>query len=181
MKLAAAFLICAAFFASSALAQDSYLLNPGDQVLIEVWNEPDMQRSVVIMPDGNMSFPLAGQVKAAGLAPQQLQDAITERLGQYITSPVVTVSVELMTGNTIYVIGQVNTPGAFVMNRDMTALQALSLSGGFTAFADTKKIRIIRSGPSGDEVLRVNYAALSDGDDMTTNHRLVSGDVLVVP
>lgn len=164
-----------------ALGQEAYKLNPGDQVLIEVWNEPDLQRSVMIMPDGNMSFPLAGQVIAAGLTPQQLQDAITQRLSEYITSPVVTVSVEMMAGNTIYVIGQVNAPGAFVMNRDMTALQALSLSGGFTAFANTRNIRIIRSGPDGEQVLRVNYSALSDGNDLQTNHRLISGDVLVVP
>ena len=181
MRLVVAFIACIAIFMPLAYAQGAYLLNPGDQIFIEVWNEPDMQRNVIILPDGNVSFPLAGQIKAAGLSLQELQDSIAEKLGQYINSPVVTVSIAEMAGNTIYVIGQVNAPGAFVMNRPMTALQALSLSGGFTAFADIKRIKIIRKSQGVDQVLRVNYSELSNGDGLESNYALQSGDVLVVP
>lgn len=181
MKLATALIVCAALVTSPVFAQDIYLLNSGDEVFIEVWNEPDMQRTAVIMPDGNLSFPLAGQVQAAGLTAQELQDSVTELLKEYISSPVVTVSITEMLGNTVYVIGQVNTPGAFVMNRPMTALQALSLSGGFTAFASTKQIKIIRGGPDGDQILGVNYSDLADGKNLESNHLLKSGDVIVVP
>lgn len=167
--------------AGIAHGQQTYLLNPGDKVLIEVWNEPDMQRDVLILPDGNISFPLAGQIPAAGTTTQQLQNTITERLSQYLSSPVVTISVTEMTGNSIYLIGQVNSPGVFVMSRPMTALQALSLSGGFTAFAQTKRIKIIRKSPDGEQVLRVNYDDLAGGNNLQTNHLLRSGDVLVVP
>ena len=181
MKTAVLLTVLFSLLASVVAAQDAYYLNPGDRVFIEVWNEPDMQRDVIILPDGSVSFPLAGQVKASGLTPQELQDSITERLGQYISTPVVTVSVSEMLGNAIFVIGQVNQPGAHIMNSPMTALQALSLSGGFTAFANTRSIRIIRKGENGDEVLRVNYSALRDGDNLETNHVLRSGDVLIVP
>ena len=181
MRRIALFVIGVLLAAPASFAQDAYHLNPGDQVFIEVWNEEDMQREVVIMPDGNLSFPLAGQVRAAGLSAQQLQDGITEALSAYISSPVVTVSVTQMLGNTVYVIGQVNTPGVFVMNRPMTALQALSLSGGFTTFADTKRIKIIRGEPGNEQVFRVNYSELSAGDDLEHNRYLESGDVLIVP
>ena len=181
MRLVVAFIACIAIFMPLAYAQDAYLLNPGDQVFIEVWSEPDLQRNTIILPDGNISFPLAGQVNAAGLSLQELQDSIGARLADYITNPVVTVSISEMAGNTIFVIGQVNAPGAFVMSGPMSALQALSLSGGFTAFADTKRIKIIRKLANEDQVLRVNYAELSGGDDLESNHLLQSGDVLVVP
>ena len=174
-------LVVASLLSSVSSAQNAYMLNPGDQVFIEVWNEPDMQRDVIINPDGNLSFPLAGQVKAAGLSAQQLQDSVTEKLKVYISNPVVTVSVTQMNGNTVYVIGQVNTPGEFVMTRNMTALQALSLSGGFTTFADTKNIKIIRKSPDGEISLEVNYSRLEGGDRLESNHILKSGDVLIVP
>ena len=181
MRLVVAFIAYIAIFMPLAYAQGEYLLNPGDQIFIEVWNEPDMQRNVIILPDGNVSFPLAGQIKAAGLNLQELQDSITEGLQQYINSPVVTVSMTEMAGNTVYVIGEVTAPGAFVMNRPMTALQALSLSGGFTAFADRKRIKIIRKSQGVDQVLRVNYSELSNGDGLESIYALQSGDVLVVP
>lgn len=181
MKIAVFFTVFFGLFASVGVAQETYYLNPGDRVFVEVWNEPDMQRDVIILPDGGLSFPLAGQVEAAGLTPQELQDALTERLSQYISTPVVTVSVVEMRGNTVFVIGQVNAPGSFIMNTPMTALQALSLSGGFTPFANTRSIRIIRKGENGNQVLRVNYSALRDGDNLESNHVLLSGDVLIVP
>ena len=181
MKIAVFMAVLLSLLAFNAVAQETYYLNAGDRVFVEVWNEPDMQREVIILPDGYLSFPLAGQVKAAGLTPQQLQSSIAERLGQYISTPVVTVSVIEMTGNSIFVIGQVNAPGSYIMNRQMTALQALSLSGGFTSFANTKSIRIIRKDANGEQVLRVNYSSLRDGNALDTNHVLVSGDVLIVP
>lgn len=181
MKFAALLTALMLCIATSVSAQETYYLNPGDRVLLEVWNEPDLQREVIILPDGYISFPLAGQVEAAGLTAQQLQDSLAELLMQYISTPVVTVSILEMSGNSVYVIGQVNAPGAFVMNRPMTALQALSLSGGFTAFADTKQIKIIRERQGNSVVLRVNYADLSDGDGLESNHLLHSGDVIVVP
>jgi len=177
MKIAAFIMVFCSLLAFNAVAQETYYLNPGDRVFVEVWNEPDMQREVIILPDGFLSFPLAGQVRASGLTPQELQNSIAERLGQFISTPVVTVSVMEMRGNSVFVIGQVNAPGSYIMNRPMTALQALSLSGGFTAFANTRSIRIVR----GDQVLRVNYSALRDGDNLETNHVLLSGDVLIVP
>lgn len=184
MKILAAYFGLAASllgFSFPIFGQEAYSLNAGDQVYIEVWNEPDMQRQAVIMPDGYLSFPLAGQVKAAGSNAQQLQDRISELLSQYIASPLVTVSVTNMAGNTVYVIGQVNAPGVFVMHRPMSALQALSLSGGFTAYADTKRINIIRRVGDEQTVLRVDYSDLRDGQDLETNHLLRSGDVIIVP
>lgn len=181
MKSALVVVLLAVFVCPQLLAQDSYTINPGDRIAIEVWNEPDLQREVTILPDGTLSFPLVGLINAAGLSLQELQNSVANKLGGFITNPVVTVSITEMAGNTIFVIGQVNTPGAFVMTSPMTALQALSLSGGFTTFAETRRIKIIRNTENGQEVLRVNYSDLASGDKLETNHQLISGDVLVVP
>ena len=166
---------------SSVSAAGSYRLNPGDVLQITVWKEEGMQREVMVLPDGNISFPLAGHVKAAGLSPEELQGLLFKRLKKYFADPVITVTVTQLTGNKIFVIGQVRSPGQFLANRPIDVMQALSLAGGLTTFADDA-IKILRRGQNGkQQAINFNYAETSKGRGLERNILLRAGDVVVVP
>ena len=137
-------------FSNILLAQDAgdpsnaYAVLPGDILQISVWKEPDLQLKVLVRPDSAFSFPLAGDISTKGLSVVDLQAKLTQRLRRYISDPVVTVSVSEVLGNKIFVIGQVNKPGGFVVNPRVDVMQALSMAGGLTAFAATNDIKILR-------------------------------------
>ena len=106
-----------AFFGGDARAQDArYTIKPGDVLSISVWKEPELRGPVLVRPDGGFSFPLVGEVDARGKTSAELQQVVLERLKKYISDPVVTVSVQEVKGNKVFVIGQVNKPGEFVVN-----------------------------------------------------------------
>ena len=170
-------------FVSPVNAQQlpDYQLHPGDEVEVSVWKEVDLQRKVIIQPDGKFSFPLTGEVTAAGRTVSAVKSEIETKLKAYIPEPVVTVTVTGIAGNQIYVIGQVNKPGAYVMNPQFSILQALSLAGGMTPFAATDDIIVIRGGKDGQRVLQFQYSDVSKGRNLEQNVTLQSGDVVVVP
>ena len=165
-----------------AVAAEAYRLNPGDVLQISVWKEEGMQRDVLVLPDGTISFPLAGHIQAAGRSPQELQNILIDRLKKYFAGPVITVSVMQLTGNKIFVIGQVRAPGQFLANRPIDVMQALSLAGGLTTFADEDAIKILRRANDGQQkAISFNYADISKGRSLNRNIVLRSGDVVVVP
>jgi polysaccharide biosynthesis/export protein len=159
----------------------NYLLNPGDELEIDVWREEDLQRTVLVRPDGKFTFPLAGEVVAADRTPAQVQAEITQKLRNYIPEAVVTVTVVGIGGNQIYVIGQVGNPGAFIMNPKINVLQALSLAGGMTAFASQNNIIILRSRGGEQETLEFRYDDIARGRNLDQNVFLEAGDVIIVP
>ena len=161
--------------------ESGYLVKPGDILRISVWGEPELQDSVLVTPDGTFSFPLVGHVDAKEKTAAQLQETVRQGLSKYISEPAVTVSLQEINGNSIYVIGQVKQPGAFVMTRDLDVMQALSMAGGATPFAELNNILILRRGPAGQVALPFRYAEVSKGRDLAQNIRLKSGDVVVVP
>jgi polysaccharide export outer membrane protein len=166
----------------AAWAQEAgYAVKPGDGLDVSVWKEPDLQRPVLVTPDGSFSFPLVGQVDARGKTVTDLQQVITERLSKYISDPVVTVSVREIRGNKVYVIGQVNRPGEFIVNPRVDVMQALSMAGGTTAFAALDDIRILRRTDAKQESLEFDYNAVARGKDLTQNIELRAGDIVVVP
>ncbi len=174
--------ISVALFMTGAQAAEPYKLNPGDVLEISVWKEEGMQRQVAVLPDGNIAFPLAGHVKAAGMTPEQLKTVLQKRLKNYFADPVLTVSVLQVTGNKIYVIGQVRAPGEFPANRPVDVMQALSLAGGLTTFAAQDEIRILRRDATGKQrALKFSYSDVSKGKALGSNIVLRSGDVVVVP
>ncbi|HZD53813.1 MAG TPA: polysaccharide biosynthesis/export family protein, partial [Woeseiaceae bacterium] len=124
--------------------QAGYRVNAGDRLDISVWKEPDLQRQVLVRPDGAFSFPLAGQIMAQGRTVTEIREELESRLAKYIPDLVSTVTVVDVNGNRIFVIGQVNTPGSFVMNPVLDVMQALSMAGGMTPFASLKNIRVLR-------------------------------------
>lgn len=185
-------LLVAAFLATlplAAMAQDqaapladasSYTLNAGDVLDISVWREDDLQRQVLVLPDGTISFPLAGQIDAAGRTTEDVQLTISERLEKYIPGAVVTVSVLNVSGNKVYVIGAVNNPGEFQVTRSIDVMQALSLAGGLTPFAGEDSIRILRRENGTDVSYPFHYSDVKNGENLGMNIQLKSGDVIVV-
>lgn len=163
------------------IAQEpGYQLNPGDVLIISVWKEQDLQREVLVLPDGHISFPLAGHLIAAGRTAQELQNELTQRLQKYIPDAVVTVSVKEPIGNKVYVLGAVNKPGEFLVTRPITVMQALSLAGGLTPFGSESRINIIRHEGTKEIAIPFEYAAVKDGENLDSNIVLKSGDVVVV-
>jgi polysaccharide biosynthesis/export protein len=159
-----------------------YTVKPGDTLLVSVWKEPELQRPVLIEPDGTFSFPLCGQIDAHDKTVGQLQQEISSHLSRFITDPVVTVSLQQIKGNRVYVIGQVKNPGAFVVNPRVDVIQALSMAGGTTPFASLGGIKVIRRTASGaQQALPFNYNDVVHGDDLSQNIMLQAGDVVVVP
>ena len=157
--------------AQSPEFERDYRISAEDVLEISVWKEPDLQREVTVRPDGGVSFPLAGNILAAGLTPKELEASITKLLVAYIPDAVVSVSVIDIQGLRVYVSGKVQNPGQFVVGRYVDVLQALTLAGGLTPFADEKNIQVIRHTPNGDQVFKFNYAQVKKGKKIAAEHR----------
>jgi polysaccharide export outer membrane protein len=160
---------------------DSYAVKPGDMLLVSVWKEPDLQGPVLIRPDGRFTIPLVGEVDARGKSVTDLQKIVTERLVKYIADPVVSISVQEVRGNKVYVIGQVTKPGEFVVNPQVDVMQALSMAGGATAFASLGEIKVLRRSGATQQALRFDYTEVLKGRRLEQNVVLQAGDVVVVP
>ncbi|MDR2214530.1 MAG: polysaccharide biosynthesis/export family protein [Nevskiaceae bacterium] len=190
--LLAGFLIFALAFlgATSGFAQDappippdaSYLIEPGDVLVVSVWREPDLTSEVTVRPDGQVSLPLAGEVQAAGGTVEDLRKAVDARLREkYLPDPVVTVSVKAVTGSRIYVMGKVNRPGEFLLSRPIDVMQALALAGGSTPYANMNGIQILRRSGDTQVSLPFRYDEVMRGQRLHQNILLQSGDTVVVP
>ena len=161
--------------------EQTYVIGPGDVLNISVWKEEGMQQEVLVKPDGGITFPLAGDINVTGMSTAELKDVLTEKLKRYIPSPVVTVSVLKSVSNKIYVVGKVNRPGEFVATHYMDVLQALSLAGGLTPYADSDEIKIMRRTGDTRQVFEFDYDEVVSGDSLDMNIILKAGDTVVVP
>ena len=162
-------------------AQPAYQLNPGDTLLVSVWREDALQKEVRVLPDGSVTFPLAGRVEVSGVDSVEAAKRIALALKEYIPDPNVTVVITNIAGNQAYVVGKVPKPGPIVMSGPLTVLQALSMSGGLDKFADESEIKVVRGQLESQEIFPVRYKELISGSDMSTNHLLKAGDTLIVP
>ena len=183
-------LITVLFFATASFAQN-YILKPGDVLNIEVIEDSSLNRSVLVLPDGSITFPFAGSIRAAGRTVTQVQNAIRNALApNFAATPTVFASVnqlspDAMDGEliTIFVVGEVNAPGPKEIELGTTFLQALSQTGGFTPFAAQKRVQLRRADPAtGQEaVFTFNFRAVGDGARISGNSTLRDGDVILVP
>ena len=165
-----------------AAATPGYQIQPGDLLQISVWHEEDLKLEVLVRPDGGFTFPLAGDMTALGKTVEDIRKEISDRLIRYIPDLVVTVAVKEINGNKVYVIGQVNKPGAFVMNPRVDVMQALSIAGGTTPFAKLDEIVVLRRTNETNQIkLPFRYNDVVKGRGLEQNVLLVSGDVVVVP
>lgn len=165
---------------ASATSND-YRLMPGDKLRIEVYKDAQLSQSLQIRPDGKVTLPLVGDVSAAGRTSVELRDAIGAALTEYIAKPVVTVIVVETTPQVAYVTGEVNKPGPVALTGgQMSILQALSVAGGFTDFANKKDISILRKGAKGMQKLKFNYKDALNDDSRREPLQLQAGDTVVV-
>lgn len=166
---------------TSAKASKAYEVQPGDRLFISVWREETLQREVVVRPDGGIRFPLAGEVEAAGLSLAEIEARLKKLLTTYIPDPAVSVSLMQSTGNRVYVVGRVNSPGEYALTRNIHVMQALALAGGTTPFAKKDSITILREENGAQKVYRFNYKEVEGGERLNQNFLLMPGDTVVVP
>ncbi len=167
---------------SQAAENDAeYKIGPQDVLRIDVWKEADISRAVPVRPDGKISLPLLNDVQAAGLTAMQLAGVISDGLKKFINNPQVTVSVSEINSRRVYVTGEVTRPGSMPLLPNMTVMQALSTSGGFTQFARIKNIYVLRVTDGKQEKLPFNYKEVLNGQKPEQNQMLKPGDVIVVP
>jgi len=158
-----------------------YKIGPQDVLRIDVWKEPDISRNIPVRPDGKISLPLLNDVQAAGLTPMQLATSLREGLSKYLNNPQVTVTVTEINSRRVYITGEVNRTAAIPLLPNMTALQALSSTGGFTQFAKLKDIYILRTEDGKQVKHPFNYKEVVKGKLPEQNILLQPGDVIVVP
>ncbi|RLB79187.1 MAG: polysaccharide export protein [Deltaproteobacteria bacterium] len=158
-----------------------YRIGPNDILHIYVWKEPDLTRDVTVMADGRITFPLIGEVVAAGKTVAELKEIITTKLKKYVTAPEVTVIVNEARSQIIYTIGKLNNPGPYPLTPGMTVLQALSAAGGFAEWADTKNIVIVRREKDKEVQFKFNYKEFIEGKNLKQNILLKPNDTIVVP
>jgi len=167
--------------AKPATSDPNYVIGAQDVLDISVWKEPELSRSVPVRPDGKISMPLLNDVQAAGLTPMQLTAQITTNLKKYIADPQVTIVITQINSQRIYILGEVNRAGAFPLLPGMTMLEALSSAGGFTIFANVKKIYLMRKVNGQEQRYPFNYKDVVRGKSTEQNFTLQPGDTIVVP
>lgn len=165
----------------AAPAAGGYKVQPGDILTISVWKQTNLQSDALVRPDGGLSFPLVGNLQAAGKTIPEIQKEIVKRLQKYIPDPVVSVALKQVVGNMVYVIGQVNKAGQFLMNSPIDVMQALSMAGGMTPYAADNKIKILRRVKGKMTAIPFAYGDVEKGENLSQDILLKSGDVVVVP
>jgi polysaccharide biosynthesis/export protein len=167
---------------SKAAAIDpAYTIGAEDVITIAVWKEPDFSATVPVRPDGNISLPLIGDVQAAGKTPESLASDLTVLLKKYVAEPRVTVMVSVVNSRRAFLLGEVNRPGPIVISPGMTVLQAIGAAGGPTAYANAKKIYVLRKDGANQSKLPFNYKEAIKGNMPEQNIVLKPGDTIVVP
>ena len=168
--------------AKKVATQDpNYVIGSQDMLDISVWREPDFSRTVPVRPDGKISLPLLNDMQAAGLTPSQRAAELTQSLNKFVTNPQVTIIVTQINSQRFYVLGEAARPGAYTLIPEMTILQALSNAGGFTPYANSKKIYLLREENGKQQKLLFNYKDVISGKRTEQNIVLKSGDTIVVP
>jgi len=173
---------------TSALAQVQPI-QPGDSLQISVWQDPKLDRTVVVGPDGSIAFPLAGHINTTGMTPQKLEDTLKERLQKNYSEPLnITVSLAAVNANAIalttprvYIMGEVQKPGPYTLRTDTTIAQALAQAGGLGLYAAQQRIQLHRQVKGVDSIFIFDFSAYKAGTDSTDNIHVQSGDVIVVP
>ena len=161
---------------------DTYVIGVGDVLEINVWKEGELSKNVGVRPDGMITLPLIGEMKATGLTPVQLQEQITASLSKVMSDPQVVVMVGAVNSMSFNIMGQVYKPGYFPLSRPLTILDAIALSGGFRDFAKQKKIYILREAPDGtQQKIHFNYKQVIKGQNMSQNIMVEPRDTIVVP
>jgi polysaccharide export outer membrane protein len=165
---------------AAAGAFEEFVLGVEDKLSISVWKEPDLTKTVIIRPDGKITFPLVGDVQAAGRAPRQLTDDLTKLLARFIKEPVVTVVVEEINNFKVFVLGEVSVQGALNLRRRTRLLEAIALAGGMSKFADKSNVLLLRFEDGKETRTRIDYRKVVSGEKPDLNLYLKPGDTIIV-
>lgn len=165
----------------AAQVDDNYHIGPADVLRISVWNDESLSGTVPVRPDGMISLPLLNDVQASGLTPLQLRESLIELLGHYMPAPEVSVIVEQVRSYAVSVLGQVANPGRYELQRESTVLEVIAEAGGFTEFADSSRITILRNNGGQREQIPFNYKGVVSRRGRQENLVVLAGDVIVVP
>jgi polysaccharide biosynthesis/export protein len=184
-------MVCMAFVVSGAvsvspvraaeMSEPEYIIGPGDVLDVSIWKDEALTRSLTVLPDGTISFPLIGQLQAGGRTVKQVRSEIEQKIKVYVPEPTLSVEVRQVNSMLIYVVGRVNAPGRFVLNTNVNVLQALAMAGGLNPFAKRDKIRIMRNEDGKTKMLPFKYDDAVEGAHLEQNIMLKRGDLIVVP
>lgn len=160
---------------------EGYVIGPEDVLYIHVWKEDALSRTVPVRMDGKISLPLIDDIQAAGLTARQLKGMLTQKLKEFVENPNVSVIVMEANSFKVYVSGQVRSPGVYRLRSETSILQMIPMAGGFTDWANQKKILIIRKENGKEKRITVNYKKIVEGEDQNLNILLKPGDTIIVP
>lgn len=168
--------------AKGAEVGSNYIIGPGDTLQVYVWRNPEQTVTIPVRPDGKITTPLVEDMVAVGKTPTELARDVEKVLAEYVLSPQVNVIVTQSAGtlNQIKVMGSVRSPQAIAFREGMTVLDAILAVGGLAEFAAGNRAKLIRTENGKTTEMRVRIGRLVDGD-MSQNHKLRPGDVLLVP
>jgi polysaccharide export outer membrane protein len=159
-----------------------YRIGPGDSLRVVVWKHEELSTQVAVRPDGAISLPLVGDVPATGRSASEIAGDVQTRLHRfYQDDPPVTVQVTEVKSYKIYIVGEVNKPGEYAPSHEVTVLMGLSLAGGFTRFADSNRIVIVRRDARGERRIPFDYSAVVEHGDLQQNIALELGDTVIIP
>jgi polysaccharide export outer membrane protein len=166
---------------ASGVAEDGYRIGAGDVLSISVWKNADLTRVVQVLPDGRISFPLLGQIMVEDITVAQLTSTLEEKISRFSPEPQISVEVQQVNSQVVYVLGRVNRPGHFVLDRNINVLQALAMAGGLTPFAKRREIKVFRAEKAETVVYPFDYDAVTENSALGQNIRLKRGDIIVAP
>ena len=160
----------------------SYIIGAGDVLRIVTWKEADFTLDkVIVRTDGKISFPLLNDVQAAGLTPVMLKDVLETGLKNYVSSPVITVTVIDSVSQQFYILGEVKKTGGYPIVKDISVLQAFALAGGFTEWAAKDEILLIRREAGQKKVYKIDYKDMAKGKNMDQDLLIKAEDIIIVP
>ncbi len=158
-----------------------YIVGDEDTLYISVWQNKDLDQEVVVRPDGMISFPLVGDIAAVGRYISEVDDELTERLKEYVKYPDVSISVRKLGGKKVMVLGEVGSPGVYMVTGKSTLLEAISLAGGFTTHSVASSVIVIRGGFKNPKGMRINLGRALLKADTSKNIALKPEDIIYVP
>lgn len=166
---------------NASAADKAYHIGPGDIIEISVWKDPDLSRTLVVPPDGVISFPLIDSINITNLTVADLKKVVTQKLSEFVPDATVTVMLTEINSLKAYVIGKVNAPGEFPITLESNVMQILSKAGGLTPFASDGNIKILRQKSNQITKIPFDYGEVEKGKNLGQNIILKPGDVIVVP
>jgi len=158
-----------------------FVIGPEDVLAIHFWRDQDMSGDVVVRPDGMITLPLVGDVRAAGLSPELLKGAIEKAASRLITEPNVTVAVKEINSLKVFITGEVGKPGPYALTGPRTVMQLIAVAGGVLEYADKDNIVVLRTVNGQQKSYKFRYSDVSRGKGLEQNIELQAGDTVVVP